>query len=193
VLTRRVEALPDFRLEAEDALCRRLCAEGAASFHAAARWVRDLPYGRNRARDYRRVPDEGRGTCSSKHALLAHVARAHAAPVELVVGTYEMDGHNTPGVGPVLAAHGLDCVLEAHCYLRHAGTRIDLTWARERPAAELVLRDEQVIEPEDVAEEKPRRHRELLARWCEDSPRARGLSPDQVWRIREACIAALGE
>ncbi len=110
----------------------------------------------------------------------------------LLIGCYEMDERNTPGVGAVLAAHGLRCLLEAHCYLRHGGTRVDVTWPAERPAGQLLLANEEVIEPEAIADYKPRRHRELLALWRETSPSARALSLDALWQIRESCIAALG-
>ena len=59
--------------------------------------------------------------------------RFNSLPVALVLGVFEMEGANTPGVGAVLRDHGLRCVPEAHCYLAHEGARVDLT--RERGGA----------------------------------------------------------
>ncbi|MDQ4127000.1 MAG: hypothetical protein M3151_03470, partial [Actinomycetota bacterium] len=123
-----VELLPNFALDGRGRLDTAFFAIGARDYHAAARHVRRLPYGRNSDRaDYGLVLEEGRGTCSTKHALLAALARDYGLPVELRLGVYEMDGRNTPGVGPVLARYGLDGVPEAHCYLAYRGARVDLT------------------------------------------------------------------
>jgi hypothetical protein len=82
--------------------------------------VRSLPYGRNSDHsDWRLVLGEGRGTCSTKHALLADLARENRRHVALVLGIYEMDEDNTQEIGTVLDRNGLPCVPEAHCYLAH--------------------------------------------------------------------------
>ncbi len=110
------EALPDFRLRPDGEVASGFAALGLNDFRAAACHVRDLPYGRNSDRsDNGLVLDEARGTCSTKHELLAALAREHEAPVELKLGIYLMNGRNTPGVGPVLSSYGLDDLPEAHC------------------------------------------------------------------------------
>src|SRR5215813_13450772 len=91
-----------------------------ADFQAAGRYLYQLPYGRNTNRaDYRLVLVENRGTCSTKHALLAELAREQGLPVVLTLGIYEMHERNTPGVGVVLDRYGLLYIPEAHCYLRY--------------------------------------------------------------------------
>lgn len=77
--------------------------------------------------DWRLVLEERCGTCSAKHALLTELASENDRPVSLVLGIYEMDEINSPGVGPVLQRYGLRCVPEAHCRLVYEGTRVDLT------------------------------------------------------------------
>jgi hypothetical protein len=184
-----VEGLPDFPLDAEGETGRRFAALGLGGYRDAARHVRNLPYGRNSDRsDWRLVLEEGRGTCSTKHALLAELARENGLPVSLVLGVYEMDGENTPGVGEVLREHGLGCVPEAHCYLAHEGTRVDLTRqdAGDGPGGFL---HEEEIEPRQIGAYKVEAHREFVRRWAG----SRGLDPDSVWRAREECIAALAE
>ena len=137
--------------------------------------------------DWRLVLKEGRGTCSTKHALLADLARENLRHVVLLLGVYDMDEGNTPGVGAVLERHSLPCVPEAHCYLAHEGARVDLT--REEGGAgqaEGFLHEEQ-IEPHQIGEYKVRAHREFVRRWAAE----RGLDPELVWQAREECIAAL--
>ncbi len=185
-----IERLPSFALHTDGSLGRRFAALGLDDYREAARYVRDLPYGRNSDRsDWRLVLTEERGTCSTKHALLAELARENGRPVALVLGVYEMDGANTPGVGAVLREHGLRCVPEAHCYLAHEGARVVLT--RERGGAEQIegFLHEEEIEPHQIGEYKVQAHREFVRRWAA----RRGPDPESVWRAREECIAALAE
>lgn len=189
-----VELLPDFPLDATDGVSARLVACGVGTFHAAARWVQALPYGRNADRaDFRLVLDEERGTCSTKHALLAHLARVRRAPVELTVGIYEMDARNTPGVGAVLARHGIASLPEAHCYLRVGDERVDLTRSLERAGAPVAaFLHEEAISVEGIGAYKVELHRSFLSRWLGERGLADRLPLEAAWRIREECIAALG-
>ena len=185
-----IAKLPGVTLHAERPLGRRFAALGLGDYREAARHVRNLPYGRNSDRsEWQLVLEEGRGTCSTKHALLAELACENSLPVALVLGIYEMDGANTPGVGAVLREHGLRCVPEAHCYLAHEGSRVDLT--RERGGVEQIegFLHEEEIEPHQIGEYKVQAHREFVRRWAG----RRGLDPARVWRAREECIAALAE
>ncbi|MGI8860813.1 MAG: hypothetical protein ACR2HO_11800 [Rubrobacteraceae bacterium] len=180
------EVLLDFPLSPATAFGGRFVAENIRDFRSAARHVMLLPYGRNSDRsDYRLVLEEGRGTCSTKHALLAALAREYDRLVNLRLGIYEMDGLDTPGVGPVLLRYGMDFIPEAHCYLAYRGVRVDLTGAGERKT--LAFLDEEEIEPSQIGAYKTERHREFVRDWAT----ARGLDPEMVWRAREECIQAL--
>jgi hypothetical protein len=184
--------LPDAPLAAAGADSEALRRAGCATYRAAAKHLHELPYGRNADRaDYRLVLAEGRGTCSTKHALLAAVAREQSLPVALAIGIYEMTEANTPGVGRVLSAHGLAGLPEAHCYLVYQGHRVDVTRSGVIPEAPIQRFDvEWTIEPSQIGEHKVKLHREHLRRWVEARPDL-GLSLDELWRIREECIRAL--
>lgn len=180
--------LPDFPLDERTDLGGRFAALGLRGYHDAARYVWRLPYGRTADRsDYRLVLEEGRGTCSTKHALLAGLARDHGRPVNLVLGIYEMDGDNTPGVGPVLRRHGLGAVPEAHCYLAHRGAGIDLTHNDRVAEPTVSFLWVEKIEPDQIGGYKVERHRRFVRGWAEE----RGLDFEFVWRVREECIVAL--
>lgn len=184
-------AFPDFPLDAAAETGAAFLARGAPRFHDAVRLVWRLPYGRNADRaDAGLVLAEGRGTCSTKHALLARLAAEHGAEVELVVGIYEMDGGNTPGVGATLAAHGLRSLPEAHCYLRSGDVRLDVTrgdGGHAEPIAAFL--SEHVIAPDGIGAPKLALHRAAMEAWVRR--RLPGWSADDAWRVREACIAAL--
>ncbi len=181
-----VEKLPGFRLERTGRLGSRFRALGVGDFRLAAGYVRDLPYGRNSDRsDWGLVLAENRGTCSTKHALLAALAREHGASVELRLGVYLMDGTNTPGVAGVLEASGLAGLPEAHCYLAYRGERVDVTGVEANTAKEFLY--EESIEPDQIGAYKLDLHRRFLRTWATE----RRLDPERVWRVREECIGAL--
>ncbi|MEJ7843299.1 MAG: hypothetical protein WKF95_16160 [Rubrobacter sp.] len=181
-----VGKLPGFRLETAGRLGSRFRALGVEDFRQAAGYVRDLPYARNSDRSvFFLVLTERRGTCSTKHALLAALAQEHGADVELRLGVYLMDGTNTPGVAGVLEARGLAGLPEAHCYLAYRGERVDVTGVEADAVKEFLY--EESIEPDQIGAYKLDLHHQFLRAWATE----RRLDPKRVWRVREECIGAL--
>ena len=181
------------RFTADGPITRLFRAIGAHDFEAAARHVLRLPYGRVTDRSkFWLVLSEARGTCTTKHATLAALAREQEIDVQLMLGIYEMSERNTPGVGPVLNAYGLSCIPEAHCYLRYHGERIDVTGVP--PGAGPIERflHEEPITVDQIGAYKNDLHRTFLRDWIEGGDTTGGRSLEEVWRIREECIAALG-
>lgn len=182
--------LPDFPIRPTGEISEAFLESGVSTFHRAVGTVRDLPYGRTSHKTrLSLVLEEERGTCSTKHALLAQLATEQGVDsVRLTLGVYEMDEQNTPGVGRVLSEHGLDSILEAHCYLTIDGRRYDFTEPdADLPVDELLY--EEQIRPSQIGDYKARLHRRRLAAWGERNHP--GRSTDELWAIREACIAAL--
>ena len=166
---------------------------GCGSYRGAARYLHELPYGRNSDRaDFRLVLAERRGTCSTKHALLAAVALEQNLPVSLTIGIYDMAEANTPGVGRVLAAHGLESIPEAHCYLAYSSRRVDITRSGVSPQTSIAhFHKEWAIEPPQIGAHKIALHQQYLREWLRER-RDLSVTVEEIWRIREACILALG-
>jgi len=166
---------------------------GVLDYRSAARFVSHLPYRRNSTvGDPLIVMRENCGTCSTKHALLRRLASEQGLDVALTLGIYEMHERNTPGVGPTLAKYGLASLPEAHCYLRYRGKRIDVTRAACRPAEAIAqFLHEEDIDAEQIGVYKTTLHREFLRRWTAESGAGSGRGLEELWRIREECVAAL--
>ena len=182
----------DRPLQGDGRLTRRLRAAGVSDFAGAATLLWRLPYGRISDRSqFWLVLEEGRGTCTTKHALLSELAREQGIAVQLTLAIYEMSEVNTPGVGAVLGKYGLTCIPEAHCFLRHEGARIDVTGvpAGAEPIARFL--HEEPITIEQIGAYKIERHRQFLDEWLRARAGVPPLSLDEAWRIREECIAAL--
>ena len=180
-------------LTADGPITRRFRAAGVHDFPGAALHVLALPYGRitDRSRFWL-VLEEGRGTCTTKHAALAELAREQGIEVQLMLGIYEMSEGNTPGVGRVLSARGLSYIPEAHCYLRCQGERIDMTGVPAGATPIERFLHEEPITVDQIGAYKNDLHRRFLSDWIARTEPVRGRSLDDMWRIREACIAALG-
>src|SRR5690606_8990321 len=105
---------------------------------------------------------------SSKHRLLATVAHELGHfEVQLTVGIYEMDEHNTPGVGAVLRAAGLRSIPEAHCYLTVHDERFDFTGLPPGPISPFhALLSEHLVLPADLHEAKLRLHKQAISAWA---------------------------
>jgi hypothetical protein len=165
-----------------------------ADLRAAGQHLCELPYGRNRyPDDPLAVLTEQRGTCSTKHALLRRLAIEQGINLVLVLGIYEMNERNTPGVGSVLQAHGLESIPEAHCYVRVGDKRIDVTRQRARSDAEPISNFlyEEEIDPSQITIYKIGVHKSFLDQWITATASLGGLTLTSIWAIREECIAAL--
>jgi hypothetical protein len=168
-------------------------AAGVHDFARAARHLLTLPYGRITDRSkFWLVLEEGRGTCTTKHALLAELAREQQIDVDLTLGIYEMNERNTPGVGRVLSGYGLTSIPEAHCYLLYNGQRIDITGVPAGAEPILHFLHEEPITVDQIGAYKNNLHQQFLREWIARTGAVRGRSLEEVWRIRGTCIAALG-
>jgi hypothetical protein len=128
--TKRLGGLAAIEIPSAGPVASAFVSLGITRFGHAVEYVAALPYGRNSdGQQFRLVLSERRGTCSTKHALLAELVTELNLPLDLMLGIFEMGEANTPGVGGVLQAHRLDAIPEAHCYLRSGADRIDATSA----------------------------------------------------------------
>jgi hypothetical protein len=187
-------ALPDRVLTSAGAITQAFIDIRTTDFRSAAAWVNRLPYGRNRSpEDKMTVFHDHRGTCSTKHALLRRLAIEQSLEVDLCLGIYYMTERNTPGVGRVLERHSLPLVPEAHCYLRNGHARIDVTRVPGHQPQESITRFvyEETISPDQIGKYKNELHRRFLQQWIAATKPVSASTLEQIWSIREECIAAL--
>jgi hypothetical protein len=188
-----LEQLTNRPLSIDGPVTRRFRTAGVDDFVGAAHHILKLPYGRIVDRNkFWLVLEEGRGTCTTKHALLAELAREQGIDVQLMLAIYEMSDRNTPGVGRVLSTYGLTYIPEAHCYLNYMGGRLDVTGvpAGAEPIGRLL--HEEPITIDQIGAYKNDLHQRFLRDWIVRTNAVQGRSLEEVWRIREECIAALG-
>ena len=181
-------------LVSNDELTLEIIESGCVTWEDLVRSVRNFKYGRNEDRgDFESVWKQRMGTCSSKHGFLYLIARNNGFDfVELIVGVYLMTPSNTPGVQVILEKYQLDGIPEAHCYLKVGDVYLDATSNKssfKNIAADLM--DERVVAPEFLISEKVLFHKKFIQKWREQV--AVDYSNEELWQIREECIAALSE
>ncbi|WP_282043140.1 hypothetical protein [Winogradskyella flava] len=179
-------------LTSKDELTQLIKRHGINSWYDLTLHVKSLPYGRNVNRsDVSLVWKEQKGTCSSKHAFLKHVADLNNLPnIELILCMYKMNSINTAKIGSVLSDNQLNYIPEAHCYIKINEERFDYTSINSdfsKIKSDILL--EKDIEPHQVADFKVQFHKSYLKDWIVD--RCIPLNFERIWEIREQCIANL--
>lgn len=186
-------SLPDLQLTKNDELSALFNDKGCNSFHQALSYVKHLPYGRNKDKnDISIVLKDGFGTCSTKHALLKRIADKYGySDIKLMMGIFKMDAHYAPSIKPILDKYALPYIPEAHNYLMYKGLRIDCTNKRSHSRDfEGSLLDEVEITPTQITDHKVSYHKKYLKSWLKKH-NSLTLSLDELWQIRESCIAAM--
>ncbi|MFT5819958.1 MAG: hypothetical protein ACI8ZM_001183 [Crocinitomix sp.] len=186
-------ALAHLMIAAENGPLSNECVDrGIISFLSFIEWVEQLPYGRNSDRsEYRLVLDEERGTCSTKNALVKAVALENSWDnVILCLGLFLMSEKTNPGVGAILKEANLESIPEAHTFLKINGEVRDLTGLEKGSESfEKTLQLEVEIKPDQIDEYKVNWHRAQMVAYSFEN----GMSPNDLWKIREKCISALSE
>ena len=101
---------------------------GVQEFAAACHYVHQLPYGYNSNRDDLMVIfKEKKGSCATKHAVIATLARESGLPVTKSIGIYRMTEALVTGTQKILIRYNLPHLPMLHCFLEYDGYRVDLT------------------------------------------------------------------
>lgn len=183
----------DFELTSNEQFSSRFRELKITSFKDACDFVAELPYGRNANReDFGLVLSERKGTCSSKHALLASLALENGHPeIELIAGIFLMNEETHSKLSGFFVDKSYSTIPECHCYLRFNGERFDFTDTSdglERIAPKLVR--EQRIDPNQVSDWKVMIHKHYLQGWLNRNPNLQ-LTLDEIWKDREEAIELL--
>ena len=182
------------KINANGAISKRLLNLGVFSFSEAIQYVRQLPYGRTKDRaNADLVIEEGKGSCSTKHALIKKLALEQDwHHVKLYMCMYKMSASNTAKIEAVLKANDLEYIPEAHCVLKIEDDFLDITSSSSdyKKIEDAVLQLEEIL-PEQIGDYKVAQHKAYMRSWMVAHQLA--VSFDDLWRIREQCIKALGQ
>lgn len=189
-----MDKLFNFDLSNRSQLSQELLNLGISNFNDALIYIQNLPYGRNSNRsDYSLILKEQKGTCSTKHAFLAALAKQEGkSEIKLYVGIYKMYEKNTPGVAGVLEKWQLPYVPEAHCYLKINDTIVDVTKNNNSNISfkSSLLFEEEILSHQ-IGDYKVMLHQTFLKSWLTSDAILYDFKT--LWQIREACIISLSK
>ncbi len=123
-----IDVLPDIPIKSSGIVAEQFLRLGITGFIDACRYVHRLPYGYNSNRDDLLILfKEEKGSCATKHAVVATLARELALPVVKHIGIYAMTEAIVTGTGEILSQYRLPYVPMLHCFLSFETYRVDLT------------------------------------------------------------------
>lgn len=119
---------PDKEIEPGGIISNTFLELEVGSFIKACAYVHQLPYGYNTDRDdLMSVFEDGKGTCTTKHAVIATLASELKLPIVKQIGIYAMTERLVTGAEAILERYGLPYLPMLHCFLSDGTHRIDLT------------------------------------------------------------------
>jgi hypothetical protein len=123
-----LSVLPDRAIAPPGDISNKFLELGISSFRAACQYVHALPYGYNSNRDDLMILfKEGRGSCTTKHAVVATLARELGLEIVKNIGIYPMTEELVTGTAAILKTYDLPYLPMIHCFLAHERYRVDLT------------------------------------------------------------------
>ena len=124
----KLTVFPDLPLSHVGIVSSEFLSLGITRFIDACRYVHELPYGYNTDRDDLMILfKENMGTCTTKHAVIATLAKELHLAIEKDIGIYAMTEEIVTGTDAILAKYNLPYVPMVHCFLVYDKYRVDLS------------------------------------------------------------------
>ncbi len=123
-----LSVFPDKPISNDGIISAKLLSLGINSFIDACRYVHKLPYAYNSDRDDLMILfKEKKGTCTTKHAVIATLAQELSLPIVKNIGIYAMTEEIVTGTKEILTKYDLPYVPMVHCFLVYGKYRVDLS------------------------------------------------------------------
>ncbi len=123
-----IDVLPDIVIQLRGPISNILLEREIASFQAACRYVKAMPYSSNSNNEDSLVLfEENCGTCTTKHGAIARLAAELGLEVYKNLGFYRLNDEIVTGVNAIIQPFGLSFIPQIHCFLRYKAFHVDLT------------------------------------------------------------------
>ncbi|TFF89849.1 MAG: hypothetical protein EU548_06025 [Promethearchaeota archaeon] len=120
--------LPDKLITPQGQISKKFLELGITSFKEACLYVHEIDYGYNSTYDNDMILfKENKGTCTTKHAIIAGLAEELDVPIRKHVGVYKFTEEITTGAKAILEKYEIPYVPMVHCFLVYRNYRVDLT------------------------------------------------------------------
>ncbi len=120
--------LPDIEIKLAGEISKKFLELGIRSFREACDYVHDIEYGYNTNYDDKMIFfKENKGSCTSKHTVIAGLAEELNILLYKHVGVYKFTEEISTGANEILKKYKISYVPMVHCYLVYKDFRFDLT------------------------------------------------------------------
>lgn len=186
--------LPDAEIHPVGVVSTKFLELGITSFKQACYYVHNLEYGFNSDyADKMILFKEQKGTCTTKHAVIAGLAEELHIPVHKHVGIYKFTEDISIGATAILKKYGVPYVPMIHCFLVYHQYEFDLTEGNnngKKKGINEFIHAEKVtpfINPKDeYLLFKRVLHEKVLP-----SPEMHGIEEKRLLQARTDCVALL--
>jgi hypothetical protein len=120
--------LPDAKITPQGKISKIFLEMGIKSFKEACKYIHEIDYGYNSTyEDDLILFKEKKGTCTTKHAIIAGLAKELDIPLHKNVGVYKFTEDITTGAQEILDKYHIPYIAMVHCFLVYDKYRLDLT------------------------------------------------------------------
>ncbi len=122
------DKLPDAEINSVGELSIKFLDLGIKTFRGACDYVHNIDYGYNTNYEYKMILfKDNKGTCTTKHAVIAGLAKELEIPLYKHVCVYKFTEDITTGVNEILKKYEIPYIPMVHCFLVYENYRFDLT------------------------------------------------------------------
>ncbi|MFX1390920.1 MAG: hypothetical protein ACFE9Z_12720 [Promethearchaeota archaeon] len=123
-----VNKLPDFLIKPIGEISKKFLNLGIKSFKEACDYIHKVEYGYNSTYEERMILfKENKGTCTTKHAVIAGLAEELDIPIYKHVGVYKFTEATSNGTNTILRKYKIPYIPMVHCFLVYKDLKFDLT------------------------------------------------------------------
>lgn len=190
----KLTVFPDKSISNVGIISKKFLSLGIHTFIDACRYVHTLPYGYNTNRDDLMILfKENKGTCTTKHAVIATLAAELNLPIEKSIGIYAMTEKIVIGTNEILKKYNLPYMPMIHCYLVYGRYRVDLSEGnnngKNRPLEEFLY--SQQVEPNISEKDEYLLYRKALKDQILKRKEMEGIELKQILHAREESLQLL--
>jgi hypothetical protein len=190
------DKLPDKEITAVGEMSNKFLELGINSFKEACLYVHNMEYGYNSDKDNKMILFiEGKGSCTTKHGVIAELAEELDIPLYKKVGIYKFTEEISTGTDEILKKYNLPYVPMVHCFLVFEDLRFDLTEGNnngKNTSIEEFIHDEKVI-PFITRVDEYKLFIQVLKEKVLTSPEMNDVDRKTVLKAREEAIILLKE
>ncbi len=189
-----IDMLPDMKITKAGDISKIFLDQGVDTFLGACHRVHQIPYGYNSNRDdVFLLFEEGKGTCTTKHAVIATLAQELDLPVVKQIGIYAMTEQLVTGTQSILKQYNLRYLPMVHCFLVSGAIRVDLTEGNHNgkngPIDAFIFT--QTVAPQICEKDEYLLYRKTLTDVILHLPEFKGLHTATILKARQAGLALL--